>query len=132
MARVERVPHARDASYIIDVCDRMLRLKARREHRFDSLLGDPDKRGRRWRLPVDAYYQRLNLVIEYNERQHSEGVYFFDRRIVPSGITRGEQRKRYDLLRHKLLPRHGIALVVLGYQEFEHTSRKRLRPRFSC
>src|SRR5262245_55172490 len=86
----------KDQSYIIDLCDRVLRMKGIRNHRFEFLLGDPGRRGARPRLPVDAYYPALNLVIEYNERQHSEAVKFFDRRIVASGITRGEQRKLYD------------------------------------
>jgi hypothetical protein len=115
-----------DENYIIDLCDDFLRMKARRGHRFDFLLGDPGKDGRRRRLPVDAYYSALNLVVEYNERQHSEPVTFFDRKIVPSGITRGEQRKKYDLLRHELLPQYEIALVVFSYLEFDHTAQKRL------
>jgi len=117
----------KDENYIIDLCDDFLRMKAERGYTFDFLLGDPGKDGRRRRLPVDAYYSALKLVVEYNERQHSEPVSFFDRRIVASGITRGEQRKKYDLLRHELLPRHGIALVVFGYQEFAHSAQKRLR-----
>lgn len=118
---------AKDESYIIDLCDEVLGVKALRGHRFDFLLGDPGKDGRRRHLPVDAYYPTLKLVVEYNERQHSEPVAFFDRRVVASGMTRGEQRRRYDLLRHELLPRHDIALVVFSYQEFEHGARKRLR-----
>jgi hypothetical protein len=124
---VDPMARPKDESFIIDLCDDVLRMKALRGHRFDFLLGDPGKDGRRRRLPVDAYYPKLNLVVEYNERQHSEPVGFFDRRIVASGITRGEQRKKYDLLRQELLPRHEIALVVFSYQEFEHGARKRLR-----
>src|SRR5271163_234983 len=30
----------RDESYVIDLCDRVLRLKANRQHRFDFLRGD--------------------------------------------------------------------------------------------
>jgi hypothetical protein len=125
--RVDPVARPKDENYIIDLCDDFLRMKAQRGHRFDFLLGDPGKDGRRRRLPVDAYYPALKLVVEYNERQHSEPVSFFDRRIVASGETRGEQRKKYDLLRHELLPRHEIALVVFSYQEFDHSARKRLR-----
>src|SRR5215204_6574683 len=74
----------------------------------------------------DAYYPELALVVEYNERQHSEKVTFFDRRIVAGGITRGEQRSRYDQRRRDTLPEHGISLVVFSYADFEHNSAKRL------
>ena len=30
-------------------------------------------------LPVDAYYEELNLVVEYREKQHTEEIKFFDR-----------------------------------------------------
>jgi len=52
-----------DESYVIDLCDEVLKLKAHRQHRFDFLKGDSGTR-----LPVDAYYPSLNLVIEFKER----------------------------------------------------------------
>lgn len=76
------MPRPKDETYIIDLCDEVLGLKASRGHRFEFLRGDPGKNGRRACLPVDAYYAELNLVVEYHERQHSEPVSFFDRRIV--------------------------------------------------
>jgi restriction system protein len=71
----------------------------------------------------------LKLVVEYHERQHSEEVKFFDRRIVASGVTRGEQRRKYDLRRRQILPENGLCLVEFSYEEFEHSSSKRLRRR---
>lgn len=117
----------KDESYVIDLCDDVLRAKALRGHRFDFLRGDPDKRGVRHRLPVDAYYPDLGLVVEYYERQHSESIPHMDRRMTVSGVTRGEQRKLYDQRRHDVLPQHGIRVVVLSYADFEHDGRKRLR-----
>ena len=96
----------------------MLGCKARRQHRFDFLVGDPGKNGRRVRLPVDAYYAELGCVIEVMERQHSEAVPFFDKRMTVSGITRGEQRKRYDARRREVLPAHGIRLFPLPTAKF--------------
>jgi hypothetical protein len=64
----------RDESYVIDLCDRVLSLKAKRQYRFDFLQGDSGRR-----LPVDAYYKisgDRKLVIEYREMQHSEPVAF--------------------------------------------------------
>jgi len=118
-----------DESYVIDLCDELLGLRARRHHRFPFLKGDPNKRRTRARLPVDAYYQEINLVIEYHERQHTERHPWFDRRIVSdlTGETRREQRKRYDRLRTQILPRHGIKVIVLDCGEFGCNSSKRLR-----
>lgn len=110
-----------DESYIIDLCDEVLKLKGLRQHRFDFLRGDTGVK-----LPVDVYYPSLNMVIEYYERQHTETVKFFDERITASGISRGEQRKRYDERRKIELPKNGIYLIVFDYSEFRHTLNKRL------
>lgn len=110
-----------DEVYIIDLCDEVLKLKASRQHRFDFLRGDTGVK-----LPVDAYYPRLNLVIEYYERQHTEAVPHFDKRMTVSGMNRGEQRKRYDERRRIELPKNGIKLIIFNYSEFEHYSNKRL------
>jgi len=112
--------------YVIDLCDRVLNLKAFRGHRFEFLKGDPGKNGRCRLLPVDAYYPELNLVIEYHERQHSEAVPLFDRKPTISGITRAEQRRRYDQRRREILPQFGIKLIELKYSDFDHDSSKRI------
>ena len=78
------------------------------------------------RLPVDAYYPELNLVVEYRERQHSESVAFFDKKTTVSGVSRDEQRRIYDQRRRDILPEHGIRLVEISYADLKHDSRKRL------
>ena len=108
-----------DEYYVIDLCDEILGRKALRQHRFDFL-----ERCNGHKLPVDAYYEELNLVIEYWERQHIKPVPFFDRKMTCCGITRGEQRKMYDRLREEELPNHGIKLVIIRYDEFG--SKKRI------
>lgn len=110
-----------DESYVIDLCDKVLELKASRLHRFDFLLGDSGAK-----LPVDAYYTELNLVVEYRERQHTEAVAFFDRRQTISGMGRGEQRKLYDQRRREILPLNGITLIEIDYFELAHSNNKRL------
>ena len=110
-----------DERYIIDLCDEVLKLKALRQYRFDFLRGDSGTK-----LPVDAYYPALSLVIEYRERQHTEEVKFFDRRQTVSGVGRGEQRRIYDQKRRDLLPQNGISLVEFDYSEFEHSRSKKL------
>jgi hypothetical protein len=115
-----------DESYIIDLCDEILGLKAVRQCTFDFLRGDPNKRGICRRLKIDAYYKEIRLAIEYQERQHSESVPLFDERETISGMSRGKQRARYDQRRRDELPKHGIKLVELSYDDFQHDTRKRL------
>ena len=52
-----------DESYVVDLCDEALGMQALRQHRFDWLRGDarPGRQG--GRLPVDAYYPELQLVV---------------------------------------------------------------------
>lgn len=115
-----------DEKYIIELCDSILNEKSLRQHRFDFLLGDPNRSGKCRKLPVDAYYKSKNLVIEYHERQHTEAVPHFDKRFTISGISRREQRLKYDLRRQEILTKHGIGLVTLCYLIFAHESDKRL------
>ncbi|WP_199767876.1 hypothetical protein [Chryseobacterium sp. Leaf394] len=110
-----------DEAYILNICDEILNLKGLRQHRFDFLRGDTGTK-----LPVDIYYPTLKLVIEYREKQHSEEVKFFDKRITASGISRGEQRKRYDEFRRTVIPQNGLDLIEFDYSEFGHTKGKRL------
>ena len=107
-----------DEHYVIDLCDEILGQTASRQHRFDFLRGDYGTT-----LPVDAYYPSLNLVIEYYESQHSESTPFFDKRQTVSGVSRGEQRRIYDLRRQEVLPKHGINVVVIPYTAFGSTKK---------
>ena len=117
-----------DELYVIDLCDRVLNSKASRQHKFDFLVGDPNSEGYSAKLPVDAYYKELNLVVEYRERQHSERINFFDKPniLTVSGVHRGEQRKIYDQRRDELLPKNGIELIKISYYDFEYHNRKRI------
>ena len=110
-----------DENYVLDLCDAILKLKSKRQHRFNFLLGDAGTK-----LPVDAYYESLSLVIEYRERQHTEVVKFFDRRQTVSGVGRGEQRKIYDQRRRDVLPKHNIKLIEISFSDFDYDSRKRI------
>ena len=118
----------RDEDYVIDLCDEVLKEKALRQHCFDFLGGDSRKGGKPGRkLPVDAYYESKKLVIEYNEKQHTESVALFDKKKTISGVSRGEQRKIYDNRRAEVLPQHGIEFVVISYDDFEYDGRKRIK-----
>lgn len=110
-----------DENYVIDLCDDVLKEKSSRQHRFNFLIGDSGTK-----LPVDAYYPKLALVVEFHERQHSAPVKLFDKRQTISGVSRGEQRKIYDQRRREVLPKHGITVVEFTVDEFPHNSRKKL------
>jgi len=117
----------RDEHYILALCDELLKATASRQHRFDFLRGDPGKSGRCVRLPVDAYYEANHLVIEYRERQHSEPIAIMDRRITVSGMTRGEQRRRYDQRRREVLPANKLTLIELDYSMFKCRKKRLVR-----
>jgi hypothetical protein len=118
----------KDEVYVLDLCNEVLNLKSLRQHKFEFLLGDTNRKGTAVRLPVDAYYETLKLVVEYRERQHTEIVNFFDRpdRITLSGVHRGEQRKLYDERRRTVLPKHGLELIEISFSDFNHDNQKRI------
>ena len=116
--RTERKRDKSDEHYVIDLCDEVLGFKAFRQYGFDFLRGCSGRK-----LPVDAYYRELNVVVEYWESQHTKANPFFDNKMTPCGITRGEQRKIYDKLREVELPKHGIKLVVIQYSQFGKSKR---------
>lgn len=107
-----------DEYYVISLCNEVLNAEASQQHRFDFLKGDSGIS-----LPVDAYYEHLNLVIEYHERQHTESIKFFNKKTTVSGVSRDEQRKIYDERRMTVLPKHGINVIVIDYSRFG-TSKK--------
>lgn len=117
-----------DEYYVLDLVDEVLGEKALRQHRFDWLLGDPGKSGRRVKLPVDGYWPTANLVVEYRELQHARPVPHFDKpdRLTVSGVHRGVQRALYDTRRAKLIPERGIRLVVITPSQLASNSRGRL------
>jgi hypothetical protein len=62
-----------DKYYVMNLCDEALKQKAKRQKRFDFLVGDLHKDGKtRTQLPVDAFYHDLNLVIEFKEAPLAE------------------------------------------------------------
>lgn len=107
-----------DEYYVIGLCNEVLGQNASQQHYFDFLVGDSGRR-----LPVDAYYDDLNLVVEYCESQHTSSTPFFDQKKTVSGVSRGEQRRMYDERRRIELPKHGIHLISIHYNEFGTTKK---------
>ena len=127
--RTDVIQGVSDQEYVLRLCDGVLGQTGHREHKFDFLVSDPGKNGSVRRLPVDAFYESLNLVIEYQEKQHTEPVSFFDKpdRMTVSGVHRGEQRKRYDQRRREVFCQTGITLMELSYSDFDHNAARRLK-----
>jgi hypothetical protein len=119
----------RDEHYVIDLCDEILGEHGLRQHPFDWLRADRDRRGNRGRLPVDAYYPKHELVIEYRERQHDQPVPFFDKPGVTtvSGVDRSTQRLLYDERRDQEIPAHGLTLSIIRPSDLDSTAAGRLR-----
>jgi hypothetical protein len=127
-----RAPRSRadsDEEYVIARCDQLLGEVGNRQHRFDWLLGDRGRTGGSVRLPVDAYYPRAGIVVEYRETQHHEATPFFDKPELQtvSGVHRGEQRRLYDERREREIPLHGLRLVVVRNDDLACDRRGRLR-----
>lgn len=118
-----------DEYYIIGLCDEILGQNASRQKTFSFLVGDVHKDGfTRTKLPLDAYYETLNLVVEFLEKQHTEEVPHFDKpeRVTVSGVSRGEQRKIYDQRKRSVLKNKEIDLVEVDYSLFEVDNNKKL------
>lgn len=113
----------RDEDYVLDLCDEVLKIKGLRQHKFDFLKGDSGRQ-----LPVDIYYEDLQLVVEYREYQHSNAVKHFDKpdKLTVSGVHRGEQRKIYDKRRRDVLPANKIQLIEIDYTDFEYDMRNKI------
>lgn len=118
----------KDENYVLDICDEILGVNCSRQHKFDFLRGDKDRKGKGRRLPVDGYYEKMNFVIEYYERQHTEPVPFFDKpdKMTVSSVPRSEQRRIYDERRKTTLKDHKIDIVILSYSDFNFDSQKRI------
>ena len=108
-----RIPGRAEAACIAAFCRALETNNVRRRHTFDFLRGDPTpRRPKGSLLPVDAYFAGFGLVVEYMGSQHFAGNPLMDRR-----AGRAEQRSRYQALRSELLPKHGLKLIRVRYDE---------------
>ncbi|MFT4737392.1 MAG: hypothetical protein ACJAZM_000712 [Cyclobacteriaceae bacterium] len=127
--KVKATHASSDEHYLLNLCDEVLQEQAARQHKFGFILGDYHKDGKtRTALPVDAYYQGHNLVIEFLERPHAESDEFSDKpdRRTISGVSRSEQRKIYAERRKKGLSNNGIRLAEIDFSEFVCDSNNQL------
>ncbi len=120
-----------DETYVIGLCDKVLSLKADRHKRFDFLMGDLHKDGKtKTMLPVDAYYEELQLVVEYKEIQNFRPLASRDKddkdEEDTNTVSREELRRLYDERRAKVLPKHDISLVVISYSDFVYNDKNKI------
>lgn len=115
-----------DEKYVIDLISEILKENYKHQKRFDTLLGDPGRQGRRIKLPVDAFFYDSNLIVEYREIQHFKSVPIMDRHMTISGISRGEQRKRYDLRKEKWAVDNDIYFLVVAYNDLDYKKNGKL------
>ena len=103
-----------DEFYLVSLCDELLGQEASRKHTFDTLVGNLHKRGKeRTKLPLDAYYEDLKLVVE-----------FFRKNEVLEDLDDKEQArinqiKHYDQLKKKAILKKDLRLMQINYASFE-------------
>lgn len=103
-----------DEYYLMDLCDEVLAQQASRKHTFDSLVGNLHKKGKgRTKLPVDAYYEDLKLVVEFYRK--TEMLENLDE----EEQARVTQIKYYDELKKKAVLKKELRLVEINYGSFE-------------
>jgi hypothetical protein len=121
-----RARAASDEAYVIGLVGELVGETPLVGHRFDWLRGDAGTT-----LPVDAYFPRQRLVLEYRERQHlvdrPDSYKLWDNKPTVSGVPRREQRSRYDQLRDVEVPRHGLRLLIVEPTDLSSDTRGRLR-----
>lgn len=116
-----------DEIYVLDLIAEIIDENYKGQMKFDTLLGDPGKSGQRRKLPVDAYFSEVNLIVEYREKQHSQPVNIMDRRMTISGVHRGEQRKFYDLRKEKWAEDNKKKFLSISYTDLVHRTNGRLK-----
>ena len=117
-----------DEKYLLDLAAEVLAEPDYRwQHRFRTLVGDPGGDGKARPLPVDGYFPRHRLVVEYWEKQHSAPVPIMDEGESVSGVSRGHQRRLYDQRREQWAAANGLRFVILDYRGFEADEQGRLR-----
>ncbi len=117
-----------DEKYILDlVAEILAEPDYRWQHRFPTLLGDPGMDGKRRPLPVDGFFPRHKLIVEYWESQHSAPIPIMDEGMTVSGVSRGDQRRLYDQRRQTWATANGLRLVILDHRGFETDAQGRLQ-----
>ncbi len=110
-----------DEFYLVNLCDELLRQKASRKHTFDTLVGNLHKRGKgRTKIPLDAYYEDLKLVIEFSRKNKVVDA------LDEKEQARIVQIKRYSQLKKKAIQKKSLELIEIDYASFECDATNKL------
>lgn len=108
-----------DEFYLVNLCDELLEQKASRKHTFDTVVGNLHKRGKgRTKLPLDAYYKDLKLVIEFFRKS--------DEVLDELEQARITQIKRYNEIKKKAILKKNLRLLAINYASFEHDETNKI------
>ncbi|WP_298310068.1 hypothetical protein [uncultured Aquimarina sp.] len=111
-----------DEYYLVNLCDELLRQKASRKHTFDTLVGNLHKRGKgRTKLPLDAYYEDLKLVLEFFRKNKATDE------LDEKEKARRAQIKYYKELKKKAVLTKKLRLIEINYALFENDANKLIR-----
>lgn len=111
-----------DENYLINIIDELLEKEGSRKHTFDFLLGDLHQNGKkRTKLPIDVYYKHKRLAIEIME--HPQSAKSLDEakesKLTVSGITRAEQRIKYNDRKKKTLEQRSTNYLEVSIDKFD-------------
>ncbi|WP_299434522.1 hypothetical protein [uncultured Aquimarina sp.] len=110
-----------DEYYLVNLCDELLQQKASRKHTFDTLVGNLHKRGKgRTKLPLDAYYEDLKLVLEFYRKDEAT------EELDEKEQARKEQIKYYKELKKKAIRTKKLRLMEINYALFECNGENKL------
>ncbi len=110
-----------DEYYLVNLCDELLKQKASRKHTFDTLVGNLHKRGKgRTKLPLDAYYEDLKLVLEFFKKNEPTD------KLDEKEQERKAQIKYYDQLKKKAILNKKLRLIEINYALFECNEANKL------
>jgi len=122
-----------DEKYVLDICDSILGVNSKRQHKFKFLVGDKHKDGKsETKLPIDAYYEEFKLAIEYVAKPYEDEEVIVVKRkrsakkLTPSGVIRSEQRKIYDKRKQEVLPQNNITLIYIRSKDFQRDENNKI------
>jgi hypothetical protein len=107
-----------DEEYLLDICDQVIGRKSLRRHRFYFLRGENGRK-----LPVDAFYPGINLVVEYRRRPpvgRVPGHRIAGSDLGAAGGGADDEKRRAELRRR------GIRFLLLDVLDFKHDAGNRL------
>lgn len=117
-----------DEKYVLDICDEILNLNSLRQYSFEFLIKNPEKKDKKREFTIGAFYEELNLVIEYTDREHSEKATLVDKinNMAISVIYGGKERKVYDKSTSENIGKKEFKILEISYLDFNYDSKKRI------